>query len=150
MKWYKIASERVDPLWWGTVLAPLMQLESEATGGVIHLERDGSNGHEEVGPSTDPLSQNCTVPHNASLTGKVTMEIPKEPPNKLCGNSSAANPFIASRSSLEDMELETRALTEPLPTNQQVSGFLWFFELKILHRFVNVCSLNFSRLYAGL
>ncbi|KAK4366920.1 hypothetical protein RND71_014800 [Anisodus tanguticus] len=29
------------------------------------------------------------------------------------------NSFAATRSSLEDMELETRALTEPLPTNQQ-------------------------------
>ncbi|OIT33130.1 dna repair protein rad4 [Nicotiana attenuata] len=32
---------------------------------------------------------------------------------------SRRNSFIATRSSLEDMELETRALTEPLPTNQQ-------------------------------
>jgi hypothetical protein len=28
--------------------------------------------------------------------------------------------FVPTRSSLEDIELETRALTEPLPTNQQV------------------------------
>lgn len=27
---------------------------------------------------------------------------------------------VATRNTLEDMELETRALTEPLPTNQQV------------------------------
>ncbi|KAI4320284.1 hypothetical protein MLD38_033780 [Melastoma candidum] len=31
----------------------------------------------------------------------------------------AINDFLATRSSIEDMELETRALTEPLPTNQQ-------------------------------
>lgn len=34
--------------------------------------------------------------------------------------SSWRNPLIATRSNNEDMELETRALTEPLPTNQQV------------------------------
>ncbi|WCJ25215.1 DNA repair protein Rad4 family [Euphorbia peplus] len=33
--------------------------------------------------------------------------------------NSGRNSFVATRSSLEDMELETRALTEPLPTNQQ-------------------------------
>ncbi|KAH9675413.1 DNA repair protein RAD4 [Citrus sinensis] len=33
--------------------------------------------------------------------------------------SSAKDSFVADRNSLEDMELETRALTEPLPTNQQ-------------------------------
>ncbi|GER34855.1 DNA repair protein Rad4 family [Striga asiatica] len=33
--------------------------------------------------------------------------------------SPARNSFAPTRSSLEDMELETRALTEPLPTNQQ-------------------------------
>jgi len=58
MKWYKIASQRVNSTWWESVLAPLRSLESGATGGVVH--------------------------------------------------------------SIEDVELETRALTEPLPTNQQV------------------------------
>ncbi|KAE8664787.1 Detected protein of confused Function [Hibiscus syriacus] len=33
--------------------------------------------------------------------------------------SSVKDSFVATRNSLEDMELETRALTEPLPTNQQ-------------------------------
>ncbi|KAJ8761168.1 hypothetical protein K2173_001224 [Erythroxylum novogranatense] len=35
------------------------------------------------------------------------------------GGSSTTLSFVGTRSSLEDMELETRALTEPLPTNQQ-------------------------------
>ncbi|XP_031396916.1 DNA repair protein RAD4 [Punica granatum] len=33
--------------------------------------------------------------------------------------SSTRNGFVATRSTLEDMELEMRALSEPLPTNQQ-------------------------------
>ncbi|MCD9643768.1 hypothetical protein HAX54_031467 [Datura stramonium] len=64
-KWYKIASERVNSIWWDKVLAPLKELESVATSNVVHFAQG------------------------------------------------------ATRSSLEDMELETRALTEPLPTNQQ-------------------------------
>ncbi|XP_060184208.1 DNA repair protein RAD4 isoform X2 [Lycium barbarum] len=64
-KWYKIKSERVNPIWWDAVLAPLKELESVATSDVVQFAQG------------------------------------------------------ATRSSLEDMELETRALTEPLPTNQQ-------------------------------
>ncbi|WMV53208.1 hypothetical protein MTR67_046593 [Solanum verrucosum] len=64
-KWYKIASERVNSIWWDAVLAPLKKLESVATSDVVHFAQG------------------------------------------------------ATRSSLEDMELETRELTEPLPTNQQ-------------------------------
>ncbi|XP_019066722.1 DNA repair protein RAD4 isoform X3 [Solanum lycopersicum] len=69
-KWYKIASERVNSIWWDAVLAPLKELESVATSDVVHFAQGG-------------------------------------------------NSFTATRSSLEDMELETRELTEPLPTNQQ-------------------------------
>ncbi|KAK4359974.1 hypothetical protein RND71_022203 [Anisodus tanguticus] len=64
-KWYKIRSERVNSIWWDTILAPLKELESISTSAVVHFAQG------------------------------------------------------ATRSSLEDMELETRALTEPLPTNQQ-------------------------------
>lgn len=63
-----MAAQRVNSAWWDRVLAPLKELESAATAGVVNLE--------------------CLSKTN--------------------------------RSSLEDMELETRALTEPLPTNQQV------------------------------
>ncbi|OIT30226.1 PREDICTED: DNA repair protein RAD4 isoform X2 [Nicotiana attenuata] len=78
-KWYKIASERVNSIWWDAVLAPLKELESVATSDVVHLRQETSDESKktEVAQST------------------------------------------ATRSSLEDMELETRALTEPLPTNQQ-------------------------------
>ncbi|XAR73544.1 hypothetical protein NMG60_11007543 [Bertholletia excelsa] len=94
MQWYKIASQRVDPVWWDAVLAPLKQLESGATGDLIHLEQEDSNAYEKVG-------------------------VPKESSRKLDAEFSTRNPSVTTRSSLEDMELETRALTEPLPTNQQ-------------------------------
>ncbi|XP_027192928.1 DNA repair protein RAD4 isoform X3 [Cicer arietinum] len=78
-KWYKIASQRVNSTWWDSVLAPLRNLESGATGGVIH-----------------------------SRTNQITAT-----------EANTNDSFVPTRSSLEDIELETRALTEPLPTNQQ-------------------------------
>ncbi|KAK7385674.1 hypothetical protein VNO78_31458 [Psophocarpus tetragonolobus] len=79
MKWYKIASHRVNSTWWDSVLAPLRDLESGATGGVAHLR---------------------------------TNQI-------ISAESNMSDSFVPTRSSIEDIELETRALTEPLPTNQQ-------------------------------
>ncbi|XP_027329970.1 DNA repair protein RAD4 isoform X2 [Abrus precatorius] len=79
MKWYKIASHRVNSMWWESVLAPLRHLESGVTGGVVDL---------------------------------TTNQI-------LASESNLSNSFASTRSSIEDIELETRALTEPLPTNQQ-------------------------------
>lgn len=35
--------------------------------------------------------------------------------------SKLSDHHAASRTDIEDMELQTRALTEPLPTNQQVN-----------------------------
>ena len=128
MKWYEIASERVDPIWWDTVLTPLKELESGATGGVIHLEKDDVNAHEKEGAfkTIQPSAQKCIQIDSAMSPGKVATEVPKEPSKKLGEESSATNPFVATRSSIEDLELETRALTEPLPTNQQVNGFICF------------------------
>ncbi|KAL5102173.1 hypothetical protein RYX36_006500 [Vicia faba] len=79
MKWHKIASQRVNSTWWDSVLAPLRNLESGATGGVAHLRTNQSTATE----------------------------------------ANMNDSFVPTRSSLEDIELETRALTEPLPTNQQ-------------------------------
>jgi len=80
MKWYKIASHRVNSTWWDPVLAPLRDLESGATGGENNLRE--------------------------------SQIISKQP--------NTRDSFVPTRSSIEDIELETRALTEPLPTNQQV------------------------------
>ncbi|GAB2299112.1 hypothetical protein Dimus_033184 [Dionaea muscipula] len=86
LKWYKISSKRVNSLWWDTVLAPLKELESAVTGGIVSLDQH------------------------------------------------------ACRSSLEDMELQTRALTEPLPSNQQAyrnhelyAIEKWLTKYQILH-----------------
>ncbi|XP_024980877.1 DNA repair protein RAD4 isoform X2 [Cynara cardunculus var. scolymus] len=55
-------------------------------------------------------------------------------------HASVSSFFFATRTSLEDMELETKALTEPLPTNQQAyrSHHLyalerWLTKYQILH-----------------
>lgn len=90
VQWYKIASQRINSEWWDTVLAPLKKLESGAAGGIVRLE-----ALQEVPP--DPGR-------------KLNKSLALEPP--------VVQPQISSRSSLEDMELEIRALTEPLPTNQ--------------------------------
>ncbi|KDP33184.1 hypothetical protein JCGZ_13449 [Jatropha curcas] len=81
MKWYKIALQRINSVWWDSVLTPLRDLESGATGG--------------------------------------SLEVSEVPERKIDAQPSGRNSFVASRNSLEDVELETRALTEPLPTNQQ-------------------------------
>lgn len=99
-KWYMIASHRVDSTWWDTVLRPLKELESRATGGTCRLSNKSGMGVKKE--------------EHAS--------------------------FSATRTSLEDMELETKALTEPLPTNQQAyrSHHLyalerWLTKYQILH-----------------
>ncbi|XP_059623197.1 DNA repair protein RAD4 [Cornus florida] len=121
MKWYKIASHRINSIWWDAVLAPLKDLESGATGGVVHLEQDHSNGHKkvEVPGSSDNPAQDCRLPDIVTSQGKLTVEVPKHHGKEMDADSSVRSSFVATRTSLEDMELETRALTEPLPTNQQ-------------------------------
>ncbi|KAA8547709.1 hypothetical protein F0562_004138 [Nyssa sinensis] len=116
MKWYKIASQRINSIWWDEVLAPFKELESGGTGGMVHLEQDASNGHENVEAVkiSDPLDRDCRLPDTVNLSGKSSMEVPKEYGKKMDAESS-----VSTRTFLEDMELETRALTEPLPTNQQ-------------------------------
>lgn len=132
MKWYKIASQRVNSLWWDAVLAPLRELESGATGGMAHLEKphaDASNEHENViasGLSDLPMPNE--LPRNVDL--------PKESGRKNDVESSGRNSFAATRNTIEDMELQTRALTEPLPTNQQV---YWYQLNDLKGFFANSC-----------
>lgn len=83
MKWYRIASQRINSVWWDAVLAPLKDLESRANGGIVNFQKQQLTASYE---------------HDAVEALRIS----------------------ATRNSLEDMELETRALTEPLPTNQQV------------------------------
>ncbi|RVW35066.1 Retrovirus-related Pol polyprotein from transposon RE1 [Vitis vinifera] len=108
--WYRIASQRINSAWWDAVLAPLKELEAGAVGDHV------------------------TCP------GKLGVEVLKENVKKVRAESSDRNAFVATRDSLEDMELETRALTEPLPTNQQAyknhqlyAMERWLTKYQILH-----------------
>ncbi|CAI9753228.1 unnamed protein product [Fraxinus pennsylvanica] len=107
-KWYKIASQRINSTWWDRVLAPLKVLESGATSGVINLEQEAS-----VGEEMEAL-QGADHPGQVGLLKTKSEECSEKAVVSLLKNS-----VEATRSSLEDMEMETRALTEPLPTNQQ-------------------------------
>lgn len=101
MHWYKIAPRRVNSRWWDEVLAPLKRLESDATGSIVHMEASERKEME---------SEECL--NVVNTTSDIT-----EDSNKV---GAVQNSGLANRNALEDMELETRALTEPLPTNQQV------------------------------
>ncbi|XP_030482438.2 DNA repair protein RAD4 isoform X1 [Cannabis sativa] len=121
MQWYKIASKRVNSIWWDAVLAPLRDIESRATGGMVLSENDhvdsSFNPNDSMRVSENLKDEN--LPNNPVLLGKSGLEVLKDFGERTGVKSSLRNSLIATRSSLEDMELETRALTEPLPTNQQ-------------------------------
>lgn len=114
-KWYKIESQRVNAIWWDAVLAPLKDLESQATGGVVHLHQEASTV-EKIGTlqGADNQIKDC-LPDSFLMNGKSKQETCEDYSIQKFVNNS----FSTTRSSLEDMELVTRALTEPLPTNQQ-------------------------------
>lgn len=124
MKWYKIASERINMKWWDAVLAPLKELELIATENMLKRQ-EGLNKHEKT-ETTRMLGQSML--HSASG------------PAKSLAECSIENSYGVSRSCLEDIELETRALTEPLPTNQQAyknhplyALERWLTKCQILH-----------------
>lgn len=104
------------------MLAPLKELESGETGGIVHLEEFQGNVFDVMmakpqltKTSEDSASQRC--PDHANMKSKVASEeitVSKDVQTPL------RKPKLATRNSLEDMELETRTLTEPLPTNQLV------------------------------
>ncbi|KAK8943490.1 hypothetical protein KSP40_PGU003222 [Platanthera guangdongensis] len=88
--WYRVTSQRIDSNWWDTVLAPLKELES-----------------------SENSSQGCSD----HLNSKNTVDS-KQIGVSNSNNIPLKNQSLFSRSSLEDMDLETRSLTEPIPTNQ--------------------------------
>lgn len=134
MKWYKIASKRINAYWWDAVLAPLNELETIATAGLVHLEAHSEN-------SLSNLDKVKSLKKCSSSEGNVNVNVDKIAKSSLPGHGSLNEEFglkeskqnclnidvrssskcgVTTRNSLEDMELQTRALTEPLPTNQQV------------------------------
>lgn len=120
-KWYKIVSKRVNSLWWDAVLEPLKKLEAGAVDDISHLKHEGSNGKESIKPLNGTYHPKQEQPlEGTTLPLKFNSEALEEYSEKRYSQSSSRASIAASRSDLEDMELETRALTEPLPTNQQV------------------------------
>ncbi|URE22716.1 protein complementing XP-C cells [Musa troglodytarum] len=126
MHWYKIASKRINAQWWEAVLAPLKKFESATAGSVVQLEelhgkaspdREKKvissvemNFRDNQVTSQSPLESPCDADGLGKKVSNLTKSMDLEAlPNCL---------WIESRDSLEDMELATRALTEPLPTNQ--------------------------------
>ncbi|MQL95143.1 hypothetical protein Taro_027810 [Colocasia esculenta] len=125
--WYKIASQRINSSWWDAVLAPLKQLESSATGGVVCSEVHREGGSPEKWKEPMELSSTGNIPSAESskvhaeclnLADGFQREMTKEHGSKVCLHFACESHGAITRESLEDMELETRALTESLPTIQ--------------------------------
>lgn len=131
LKWYQIASQRVNPIWWDKVLAPLRDLEVRATGGMVHLEKEHTrSSSEHIKENSLNISGSAEMnylPSNVNLNVTSSLEGSKETGKGLDVGSFSRSFEIATRNSLEDVELETRALTEPLPTNQQVMNWYIIF-----------------------
>lgn len=109
-QWYKIAPHRVFSKWWDAVLAPLKELESREVEDIVRMQERSNSINASFKEPKDTSSQECI---NCTSMGGI--------PNKMDVKASASlNDSFPSRTSLEDMELEIRSLTEPLPTNQQV------------------------------
>jgi xeroderma pigmentosum group C-complementing protein len=96
-QWSALIPQRVSSNWWSATLAPLNRLEAAATS-------------------------NCDI-----KTSFISMtDAKQEQAAAACGDKSSngLSSFsqTADRASLEDMELEIKAYTEPLPRNQQVEA----------------------------
>ncbi|RAL53031.1 hypothetical protein DM860_016266 [Cuscuta australis] len=91
----KDVTRRVNSLWWDAVLEPLKKLEAGGASGNETIEAVKGVCHSEA-------FKECSNERRSSQSASV-----------------ASSVVGASRSDLEDIELETKALTEPLPTNQQ-------------------------------
>ncbi|KMZ63920.1 hypothetical protein ZOSMA_38G00270 [Zostera marina] len=96
-QWYKIAPHRVLSKWWDAVLAPLKELESREIEDIVRMQERSNSSQEDINRT-----------NMVGISNKIGV--------KACASLHDSFP---SRTSLEDMELEIRSLTEPLPTNQQ-------------------------------
>ncbi|KZV40185.1 DNA repair protein complementing XP-C cell [Dorcoceras hygrometricum] len=110
-QWYKLASQRINPTWWDSVLAQLKEYGSGATGGTVNFVQKAL-GDETVEPSLLANLNNRCIRNDKDLDGAYD-----EFSEKKAVTSIEAS-FNVNLSFLEDMELATRALIEPLPTNQ--------------------------------
>ncbi|KAE8673163.1 DNA repair protein complementing XP-C cells-like protein isoform X2 [Hibiscus syriacus] len=110
MKWYKIAPKRVNPLWCDSVLAPMRQLESGATGGTINLKKLHNNTSDEQEKIKASEYSGDSRSNHVMLTERSCQETSTEFGCKIEVESSVKDSFVTTRSSLEDMELETRPI----------------------------------------
>ncbi|CAM8932156.1 unnamed protein product [Rhodiola kirilowii] len=131
--WYTIASKRTEPIWWDKVLAPLKELELRATGAIVdmNLHTNDRNMVEDVKVYTSQ-PKNDVVSHGDTSVESCLVKCSDH------GNLDLKS--TATRNSLEDVELITKALTEPLPTNQQAyknhplyAIERWLSKFQILH-----------------
>ncbi|XP_020584601.1 DNA repair protein RAD4 isoform X2 [Phalaenopsis equestris] len=111
-QWYRIAPQRIDPRWWDAVLAPLKELESGETGGIVYLEEFQENVSYAMKGSSEANAKKPQISKTSEGSTSKQIIVSKDI------QSALKKPDISTRNSLEDMELETRTLTEPLPTNQ--------------------------------
>ncbi|CAO2827709.1 unnamed protein product [Amaranthus hypochondriacus] len=131
-KWYKISPHRVNSEWWNAVVASLKELELRATSGVVPLHQHDMKSTDIMGEKSH-LNQGCAS--GKSSFAENCVNFGKEHQKFAIGSSS-----IDNRGALEDLELATRALTEPLPTNQQAyrnhplyAIEKWLTKYQILH-----------------
>lgn len=144
MHWYKIAPKRISSDWWDSVVAPLKALESAASGSVVQLEQlqASSSNLENIRCTTERGISHCPI-ESANDPDRSTDKVSKIIKSMNLETSVDCH-GSASRDSLEDMELATRALTEPLPTNQLVKLLLKPF--LSLMACLSSCEVNFFKL----
>eukprot|EP00250_Pteridium_aquilinum_P013717 c21528_g1_i1 orf=98-3352(+) len=95
--WSAVAPLRVSNDWWSATLAPLKELEAAGTSIYVNKEDEAVCQEDKLGGSTA---------FSVGSSSKV--------------DSSSSRPQVNNdRGSLEDMELDIRTCTEPLPRNQQ-------------------------------
>ncbi|KAH9315907.1 hypothetical protein KI387_024534 [Taxus chinensis] len=120
-KWSTIVPQRVSSPWWEVTMAPLKELEAVGTAEALDIKTSKENAFQSS------ISAETSIPatsHHGNNTigsqGSTNLDS-----SQVC-DMSARSPetpgqrvHVTDRNSLEDMELETRTFTEPLPTNQQ-------------------------------
>lgn len=159
---------RIDPDWWEETLQPLRRLEAAATSGrpLAQLPVTSPGFKEGLrNPPESPSSSNASPSVKTLESGVTTLDTAAGGGRaagvgtldgvKAGSSSKKTSPKVAvhderlngvftpaedDRAAREDVEMETRTLTEPLPTNQQAykSHHLyalerWLTKYQVLH-----------------
>lgn len=130
-KWSAIAPQRVSSQWWEVTMSPLKELEAAASAEASDMKASQekkvqpstlSPGINHQGCSNEVGSEDLVKLEASQICDKSTENDGKRFPEDANCISLETQDYktpLADRSSLEDMELDTRTFTEPLPTNQQ-------------------------------